>query len=228
MQEHPTQGQTINHGKYISRNFWRYVKNFLQYEAKTLPSFDKSICFNYFKTAFAPSNPNEIFSIPHWIPSFSPPQLSFTRRLPTYRNITSVIRKMKSSSSPCPKDQISVVCFKRCPYLRSYIAEIIHSVWSSGRIPTEWRKACTILIHKKGDASDKANFRPITLETVALKIFTCSLRNSIFKSLADNKYIEHSIQQGFSPKLSGTLEHTAHRANIVNKARINTLWSSHY
>ena len=32
--------------------------------------------------------------------------------------------------------------------------------------------------------------------------------------------MEQSIQKGFSPKLSGTLEHTAQMANIVNKARI--------
>ena len=63
-------------------------------------------------------------------------------------------------------------------------------------------------------------FRPITLETVPLKIFTSCLRNSIFKFLADNKYIEQSIQKEFSPKLSETLEHTSQMANIVNKARI--------
>ena len=53
-----------------------------------------------------------------------------------------------------------------------------------------------------------------------LKIFTSCLRNSILKFLADNKYIEQSIQKGFYPKLSGKLEHIAQMANIVNKARI--------
>ena len=51
-------------------------------------------------------------------------------------------------------------------------------------------------------------------------MLTPCLRSSIFKFLADNKYIEQSIQKGYSPKLSGNLEHTAQMANIVKKARI--------
>ena len=126
---------------------------------------------------------------------------------------------MKPSGSPCPLDQISVICFKRCPYLRSYLTDIIHAAWSSGVVPSEWKKACTILIHKKGETEDPANFRPITLESVPLKIFTSCLRNRTFQFLAENKYVEHNIQKGFTPQLSGTLEHTAQMAHIINKAR---------
>ena len=35
-----------------------------------------------------------------------------------------------------------------------------------------------------------------------------------------NNYIEHNIQKGFTPKVAGTLEHTAHMAHIINTARI--------
>ena len=37
--------------------------------------------------------------------------------------------------------------------------------------------------------------------------------------LTANNYIEHNIQKGFTPNISGTLEHTAQMANIINKAR---------
>ena len=75
-------------------------------------------------------------------------------------------------------------------------------------------------MHKKGVTGDPSNFRPITLESVPLKIFTSSLRNAIFKFLAQNSFIEHAIQKGFSPKLSGTLEHTAQMVEVINKARL--------
>ncbi|CAB4030260.1 Hypothetical predicted protein [Paramuricea clavata] len=82
------------------------------------------------------------------------------------------------------------------------------------------KKACTILIHKKEETDNPANFRPITLESVPLKVFTSCLRNKIFTFLAENNYIEHNIQKGFTPNVAGTLEHTAHMAHIINTARI--------
>ena len=127
---------------------------------------------------------------------------------------------MKASGSPCPSDKISIIPFKRCPYLRSYITELFRIIWQSGEIPCVWKKACTVLIHKKGVTSEPANFRPITLESVPLKIFTSCIRDSMFAFLNTNGFIEHKIQKGFLPKLSGTFEHTAQMANVINNARI--------
>ena len=113
--------------------------------------------------------------------------------------VYNVIGKMKASGSPCPLDQISVIAFKRCSYLRTYMTNIIQSLWSSGEVPSEWKKAYTILVHKKGDTADPANFRLITLESVPLKIFTSCLRNSlyiyIYIFLLENNYIESKIQK---------------------------------
>ena len=177
-------------------------------------------CTSYFTNTFSAINPHKTFSIPSWIPQFASPKTPFNLDPPTYQEITKVIRKMKPSGSPCPLDQISIICFKRCPYLRSYLTDIIHAAWSSGVVPSEWKKACTILIHKKGETDDPANFQPITLESIPLKIFTSCLRNKTFQFLVENKYVEQNIQKGFTPQLSGTLEHTAQMAHIINTARI--------
>ena len=42
----------------------------------------------------------------------------------------------------------------------------------------------------------------------------------MFAFLKANDYIEHQIQKGFLPKLTGTFEHTALMANVINAARI--------
>ena len=139
---------------------------------------------------------------------------------PTYQQITKVIRRIKASGSPCPLYKISIIPYKRCPFLRFFITEIIRAVWLSGEVPQEWKSACTILIHKKGDTSEPAYFRPITPESVPLKILPSCIRDFMFTFLSQNGYIEHRIQKGFLPKLSGTFEHTAQMANIINKARI--------
>ena len=82
-------------------------------------------------------------------------------------------------------------------------------------------------MHKKGDPSDPSNFRPITLESVPLKIFTSYVRDSMFAFLKANGYIDHQIQKGSLPKLTGTFEHTAQMASVINAARIKQVSSNH-
>ena len=77
-----------------------------------------------------------------------------------------------------------------------------------------------MIIHAKGDQSDPANFRPITLESTPLKIFTLCLRDSMLAFLSANGYIEHCIQKGFMPKLSGTYKQITQMSQIINKAII--------
>ena len=127
---------------------------------------------------------------------------------------------MKASDSPCPLDKVSIIPFKRCPFLHSYITQVVRLIWISGNIPDEWKKACTVLIHTKGVTSDPSNFRPIMLESVHLKVFTSCLRDSMVSFLSSTDYIKHKIQKGFLPMLTGTFEHTAQMSNIINKARV--------
>ena len=75
-------------------------------------------------------------------------------------------------------------------------------------------------MHKKDTSDDPANFRPITLESVPLKVFTSCLRDSIFSFLGKNAFIETETQKGFTPKISGVLEHTSMMASIIDKACI--------
>ena len=88
--------------------------------------------------------------------------------------------------------------------------------------PEVWKKATTILIHKKESCPENlANFRPITLESVPLKILTSLITNKMFSFLSENKYVEHEFQKGFTPKVSGTFEHTSQMSYLINHARIN-------
>ena len=214
-----TADESLNHDNYVERNFWAYVKYMFDRKDLVLPTFTMTECFTHFKNVLAKVNPNKLFKIPDWIPMLPDPINEFDLTPPTYQQITNIIRKMKTSGSPCPLDQISIICFKRCPYLRSYLTELIQAVWLSGNIPEEWKKACTILIHKKDNSDSPSNFRPITLQTIPLKVFTSCLRKAMFTFLLGNNLIEHKIQKGFTPKVSGTFEHTAQMAHIINQAR---------
>ena len=84
-------------------------------------------------------------------------------------------------------------------------------------MPTEWKNACTVLVHEKGTIGDPSNFRPITLESVPLKVFTSCLWDSLFTFLKENNFIEAELQKGFTLKVSGVLEHTSIMAYIISK-----------
>ena len=75
-----------------------------------MPRFNLVQCTSYLKKTFSAVCPNKTFNIPNWIRTFSPPQTPFNLDPPTYTEITNVIRKMKPSGSPCPLDQISIIC----------------------------------------------------------------------------------------------------------------------
>ena len=127
---------------------------------------------------------------------------------------------MKTSGSPCPLDQISVIVLKRIPYLRSYLTILIQNIWDTQHLPITWKHAVTILIHNKYSAEDPANLRSITLEPVFLKVFTSLLRNRILAFLKDNNYVAHNIQKDFLPKISGTYEHAHQLTQIIRHAKL--------
>ena len=101
--------------------------------------------------------PLRSYVIPEWIPKFSRPTIDFHREPPSYQETAKTIRKMKASGTPCPLDQVSVICLKRCPYLRTYLTAIVVEIWKSGHIPVTWKKAVSILIHKKEDSAKLCN-----------------------------------------------------------------------
>ena len=134
----------MNRGYSISKNFWRYVKKTFNKKDEILPSFSMNECSDYFARTLSSVNPTKVFNLPGWIPTLSEPVLPFNLEPPTYQQISNVIRKIKAPGSPCPLDQLSRICLKRCPFLRTYLSEIIRTAWSTRSVPNEWKRACTI------------------------------------------------------------------------------------
>ena len=128
----------LDYDKYISKNFWEFVTNVVDRPFRLLPSFSSEVCSRYFAKLFLSESPYRKFPIPSWIPSLPQPTISFTCEPPSYERVTKIIRRMKSSSCPCPLDQISIICFKRCPFLCTVITRLLSTIWRSGSITHEW------------------------------------------------------------------------------------------
>ena len=215
-----TSCETLDHDLSISKHFWGYVKLFLQKKPSLLPSFLLERCKQFFIETLSAKHPNKQFPIPSWIPSFSNPTHPFHSDTPPYQKITSIVRRMKSFSSPCPIDKISVVCFKHCLHLRSFSTYLIRFIWLSGHLfaLSGYQSLHYINTQKRG-TEDPSNFRPITLQSVPLKIFTSCLRDSVFDFLKQNGFIEHQIQKGFPTRY----RHIIDKARIKQRSLVITL-----
>ena len=73
-----------------------------------------------------------------------------------------------------------------------------------------------VLISTKIDSIESSIFVLRSLRILYCRLFIYLL----FTFLLANNFIEHNIQKGFTPHVSGTLEHTAQMAYIINQARI--------
>jgi len=167
----------LNHDDKIGNNFWTYCKDIFEINDETLPNFDKETCENYFKGIMSSKNVDRLFDDPVWLKQLSQPQCDFNLQLPTYSEVTKITNKMKSSGSPCPFDQISVILLKNCPILRTFLHRIVCYCWSHQIIPKCWKNGYTILIYKKRDNTDPSNFRPITLQPVLSRILSSLIQN---------------------------------------------------
>ena len=55
-------------------------------------------------------------------------------------------------------------------------------------------RVVAMLIYRKGDPNVPANFRPIKLEYVPLKLYKSLIRNRMFDFHLKNNFFEHNIQ----------------------------------
>ena len=68
----------------------------------------------------------------------------------------------------------------------------------NGKFPSEWKKANTVPVHKKGNKQTLENYCPVSLLPICGKVFERLIYNSLFEFLIENKLIS-SNQSGFKP-----------------------------
>lgn len=97
-------------------------------------------------------------------------------------------------------DRIENDILKRCAeVLAQPLTDLFNLIVKTGEVPSQWRLAEIILIHKKGDRKNLNNFRPISLASNLSKIFLKIVKERIFEKLDFNQANE---QAGFRKKRS--------------------------
>ena len=116
-------------------------------------------------------------------------------------DITKLLSNLRPDKAAGP-DEIRPIVLKE---LRSEIAPIIQLIFerslATGEVPSDWTKANVSPIFKKGDKSDPANYRPISLTCVLCKVMEHIIASNLTKHL--NKHnILYDLQHGFRQKRS--------------------------
>ena len=204
------------------KNFWRFAKDLLDDNnaARIVPQFPRETAQDHFTSTYQ-SQPREYVK-PSWMPLPKLPTSEFDTAEISLEEISRVIRKCKTSSSPSPLDQVPYKVFKRCPSLSYCLKHLFNLCWISSSVPAAWKSAVIKLIGKSSASVDPtlpSNFRPIALTSCIGKIYTSILRDRWLAYMLENSYLDPSIQKGFMPATPGCIEHHSKLSTTIYEAR---------
>ena len=100
---------------------------------------------------------------------------------PTLDEVKATVRTLRNGKAP-GIDQITSEAIKaRGNILLQRIHSLLQTIWRTERIPSVWKKAVVIPIHKKGYISECKNYHAISLLSIVGKVFTKIIRSRLQK-----------------------------------------------
>ena len=85
------------------------------------------------------------------------------------------------------------------------LKKIFDASLREGEIPEDWKRAVVTAIHKKGEKSDAANYRPVSLTCVVCKISESIIRDHVMQHFKANNLFSDN-QYGFIKGRSTNLQ----------------------
>ena len=115
--------------------------------------------------------------------------------------IIKLLQGLKPDKAP-GRDQIRPLLLQKlCREIAPTLQVIFSKSLEEGSLPSEWLKANVSPIFKKGEKSDPANYRPISLTCILCKIFEHIVASNVVKHLDVNQIL-YDLQHGFRSKRS--------------------------
>jgi hypothetical protein len=97
--------------------------------------------------------------------------------------ILKTLKNLKQSAAPGP-DGISPKILKEMRFeIVNVIQKIFQKSIDSGTVPADWKKATVTPIYKKGQKSDPANYRPVSLTSIPCKVMETIIKEKIMTHL---------------------------------------------
>jgi len=104
--------------------------------------------------------------------------------------------KLNPNKSPGPDSHHPMVFMNLAECLASPLASLFSKCMREGHVPQRWKEAAVTPIYKKGDKAKPANYRPVSLTSIACKLLESFVRDAIMKHLEENHLLA-DCQHGF-------------------------------
>jgi len=109
--------------------------------------------------------------------------------------------KLNSDKSP-GSDGIHSQLLKECAtVLAEPLSLLFQRSFDTGTLPADWKTANIVPIFKKGDRTDRANYRPVSLTSVPCKIIESIIKDKLMRFLESNDLLckeQHGFRSGRS------------------------------
>ena len=117
-----------------------------------------------------------------------------------------VLKKLRKAENSAPgNDRLTFRHWQRVDPEAKALTQIFNTCLKYQKIPSAWKKSQTILIYKKGNCDDPANWRPIAITRTIYRLYTALLADRLTAWIIKNDVL-HSSQKGFLPH-DGVFEH---------------------
>ena len=213
--------------KAFRSNPWVFSKSICNPKSQTVPHFTMEEGLKHFKPSFETSKDPKYSSLPTWVADVMPQPVTTTLEFDMSpvrpKLIKKTLKKLSNASAPGP-DKISYFHLKSLPSTHHYLATLFSKILlKSPCAPASWCKGNLRLIHKSGDPTNPANFRPIALTSTIGKLFNRILASRLERYMMDNAIINSEVQKGFLSGVAGVFEHILSLNAIIDNARMHGL-----
>lgn len=132
--------------------------------------------------------------------------------------VAEVSRKLRKCENTAPgDDRLSYQHWRSVDPEGLLLAAAFNVCARHRRVPTTWKNSHTVLIHKKGDTNNTANYRPISLLRTVAKLYTGLLTSKLSSWIARHGALSPS-QKGFMP-FDGVYEHQYALSRYIERAK---------
>ena len=124
----------------------------------------------------------------------------------TPTDVRNAIKHLKNQASRTPEDIPAIFIKNTAEHLIYPLTTLFNLSLKLGKVPTLWKRALIVPIHKKGLKNNPKNYRPISMTSIFCRILERIIHTKVMEHLACHNLLSDT-QHGFIAKRSTLSQH---------------------